>query len=85
MTFSDDTQESLDLDRIDVTRPNNRLSETTIARTESNTSRSVIYDTSRDLSVCFDVPSGLYIEFGYVRVRISPTVSYERIVTVKFK
>ena len=83
--FRDDTQESLDLDRIDLTRVNNRLSTTTIARTRLNSTVYKVYDAAKDLSVCFDVPSGLYIEFGFVRVRVSASVSYERIVAVKVK
>lgn len=83
--FRDDVQESLDLDRIDLTRANNTLSIATITRTPLNSSVYQIYDAAKDLSVCFDVPSGLYIEFGFVRVRVSSTVSYERIVSVKMK
>jgi hypothetical protein len=49
------------------------------------TSTPTIYDTTATLPVCFNVPSGIYIEFGFVRVQISPTVSFERIVSVQYK
>jgi hypothetical protein len=54
-------------------------------QTNFNISTPTIYDTTATLPVCFDVPSGIYIEFGFVRVQISPTVSFERIVSVQYK
>ena len=81
----DNAQDSLDLDRIDETRLNNQLNVDLITRTRLNQSTPTIYDTAQNLPICFDVPSGVYIEFGYVRVPISRTVSYERIVSVRYK
>lgn len=81
---SDDTQDSNDLDRIDVTRKNNRLNSTYITDTELSQSSYKIYDTTDYLKVCFDVPSGIFVEFGYIRVPISSDVSFERIVSVRY-
>lgn len=81
----DNNQDSIDLDRIDETRPNNRLNISSIIQTELNTSSPAIYDTTGTLPACYNVPSGIYIEFGFVRVSISPTVSFERIVSVRYK
>ena len=81
----DSTQDSLDLDRIDVTRSTNRLTEDLISRTQLNANTPTIYDAAQNLPICFDVPSGIYIEFAYVRVPISRTLSYERIVSVRYK
>jgi hypothetical protein len=83
--FRDVTQDSLDLDRIDETRANNRLNTSYIIQTRLNTTSYAIYDTTQNLPVCYNVPSGIYIEFGFVRVSISPTISYERIVSVQYK
>ncbi len=83
--YRDNNQDLIDLDRIDVTRPNNILNATYIMQTNFNISTPTIYDTTATLPVCFDVPSGIYIEFGFVRVQISPTVSFERIVSVQYK
>ena len=83
--FRDPAQDSIDLDRIDQTRQNNRLTEAEIIQTALNTDTFTIYDTTGTLSACYDVPSGIYIEFGFVRVQISPTISFERIVSVQFK
>lgn len=44
-----------------------------------------IYDAANTLAICYGVPSGIYIEFGYVRVQVSPTVWFERIVSVQYK
>lgn len=81
----DNIQDSLDLDRIDETRPNNRLTTETISQFRLKQDTPAIYDAAKNLPICFDVPSGVYIEFGYVRVPISRTVSYERIVSVRYK
>lgn len=83
--FRDYGQEARDLDIIDVTRPNNRLDEATIRRTRLRAVVQKIYDAAPNLGLCFNVPSGIYVEFGFIRVPISPTVSYERIVTTKLK
>ncbi|CAF2761704.1 unnamed protein product [Rotaria sp. Silwood2] len=80
----DDNQDKIDLDRIDQTRPNNRLNASDIIGTSVNTNVYTIYDATETLSFCYDVPSGIYIEFGFVRVQISPTVSFERIVSVQY-
>ncbi|CAF1196266.1 unnamed protein product [Adineta ricciae] len=80
----DTNQDSLDLDIIDVTRPNNRLTVGEIAQTSLLDSAYTIYDTTSNLPICFNVPSGIYIEFGYVRINISSTLSYERIVSVQY-
>ncbi|CAF0760543.1 unnamed protein product [Rotaria sp. Silwood1] len=80
----DENQDKRDLDRIDQTRLNNLLNTSYITRTRRNTSVYAIYDATETLSICYDVPSGIYIEFGYVRVQISPTVSFERIVSVQY-
>ena len=82
---SDTNQDSLDLDIIDVTRPNNRLTANQIMQTSLLDSAYTIYDTTQNLPICFNVPSGIYIEFGYVRINISSTLSYERIVSVQYK
>jgi hypothetical protein len=81
----DTTQDSLDLDQIDETRPNNRLNISYISQTLLNGTNPTIYDTVQNLPICFNVPSGIYIEFGFVRVSVSPTVSFERIVSVRYK
>ncbi|CAF0790398.1 unnamed protein product [Rotaria sordida] len=80
----DDNQDKIDLNRIDQTRATNRLNPSDIIRTRLNTSLYTIYDATETLSICNDVPSGIYIEFGFVRVQISPTVSFERIVSVQY-
>jgi hypothetical protein len=81
---SDDTQDALDLDRIDLTRPNNRLDRDEIRRSSLKEDTLKIRDVT-DLQICFDVPSGVFIEFGFVRVRISSNQVYERIVSVRYK
>lgn len=80
----DDTQDSKDLDIIDVTRSSNRLTQNYISNTELKYPAYKIYDATTYLKTCFNVPSGVYVEFGYVRVPISSTVSYERIVSVQY-
>jgi hypothetical protein len=81
----DSNQDSLDLDKIDETRPNNQLNTSYISLSQLNVNTSTIYDAVQDLPICFNVPSGIYIEFGFVRVSISPTVSFERIISVQYK
>ncbi|CAF3969923.1 unnamed protein product [Adineta steineri] len=83
VTIRNATQDSLDLDRIDVTRANDRLDPVTIEET-SVQSTPTIYDTTANLPVCYDVPSGIYIEFGYVRITVNSTFSYERIISVQY-
>lgn len=85
MVFRDDAQDLRDLDRIDETRSNNQLNTSYIRTSALRTSVYKIYDAAQELSICYNVPSGIYIEFGYVRVQISPTVSFERIVSVQYK
>ncbi|UJR35492.1 hypothetical protein I4U23_028246 [Adineta vaga] len=80
----DDNQDLIDLDRIDVTRLNNRLTNDTITRSNFRIPGYTVYDTTQTLPICFNVPSGIYIEFGYVRINISSTLSYERIVSVQY-
>jgi len=75
----------MDLDNIDETRPNNRLNQSYIGQTSLNSSSYAIYDTSQILPVCYNVPSGVYIEFDFVRFYVSPTIFYERIVSVQYK
>jgi hypothetical protein len=81
----DTNQDSLDLDKIDETRPNNQLNTSYISLTQLYVNTSTIYDAVQNLPICFNVPSGIYIEFGFVRVSISPTVSFERIISVQYK
>ncbi len=75
----------MDLDQIDETRPNNRLNTSYIIETALNTTNYAIYDTTQTLPICFNVPSGVYIEIGFARVNISPTISIEQIVAVQYK
>jgi hypothetical protein len=82
--YRDNSEDLIDLDRIDVTRPDNTLTASYISQTQLNVSTPTIYDATT-LPVCFNVPSGIYIEFGFVRVQISPTISFERIVSVQYK
>ncbi|CAF5144585.1 unnamed protein product, partial [Rotaria magnacalcarata] len=82
--FRDNAQEQIELGKIDETRSINRLTTNYIIQTSSQTPAYAIYDAAQTLSICFGVPSGVYIEFGFVRVQTSSKDWFERIVSVQY-
>ncbi|CAM4761114.1 unnamed protein product [Rotaria magnacalcarata] len=80
----DNAQEQIELGKIDETRSINRLTTNYIIQTSSQTPAYAIYDAAQTLSICFGVPSGVYIEFGFVRVQTSSKDWFERIVSVQY-
>ncbi|CAF3412501.1 unnamed protein product [Rotaria socialis] len=79
-----DANEQIELGKIDETRSINRLTTDYIIQTRSLITSYTIYDAAQTLSICFGVPSGVYIEFDYVRVQIGPEDWFEQIVSVQY-
>lgn len=81
----DDSQEARDLNLIDIVRPDNRLTPSMIRSQRLRAGSVKLYDTAPNLPLCFNVPSGIYVEFGYIRLQIGPADAFERIVSVQYR